>query len=180
MFIGNVCCLRYNILRPDRREKMKKITISILALIVGVNAANAVTATGQATVVIQSAITATPVQTMNFGTIVPSTTAATVTMSAAGVRSAPAGVSTYGTSQAGTFTITAAPSTPLTFTFTNGTLTSGANNMTLQNFTHTTSTGTDTTPATGPMTLNVGGDLLVGANQATGTYNGTYQVTVGY
>lgn len=159
---------------------MKKIAISMLALFVGINAASAVTATGQATVVIQTAITATPVQSMDFGTIVPGSTAATVSMTAAGVRNAPAGVSTYGTSQAGTFTITAAPSTPVTFAFTNGTLTSGSNTMTVQNFTHTTSTGTDTMPATGPMTLNVGADLLVGANQAAGTYNGTYQVTVGY
>lgn len=160
---------------------MKKSLLLFSALI-GLSlatSAQAITVTGTVQAVIKGAITATETQQMNFGTISSAATAGVVTMTAAGVRSS-SSLSFYNNSQAGIFNVTADPSTALTISFANGTLSSGSNNMTLSNFTHSTSTGTDTTDSSGKLTLNVGADLNVGASQPSGSYSGTYNVTLSY
>ena len=56
-------------------------------------------------------------------------------------------------------------------------LNSGTNSMAVNNFVSTpASTGSVQTP----MTLSVGATLVVAANQAPGTYSGTFNVTVNY
>lgn len=159
---------------------MKNINLALLAGIglLACAPAYAITVTGNATAVIRRNITATETQQMNFGTISTSGTAATVTLSPAGARTST--LSYYGTSKAGIFTITGEPSTPLTVSFGNGTLSNGANTMALSNFTTSTTPGSSTTDSSGNLTLNVGADLAVAANQASGTYTGTYTVTISY
>lgn len=148
-----------------------------LALFSSVSA-YAITVTGNASAIIKRNIAATETQTMNFGTISSGATAATVTLSPAGARAST--LSYYGTSRPGIFNITGEPSTPLTVSFGNGTLSNGANTMALSNFTTSTTPASSTTDSSGNLTLNVGADLAVGANQASGTYTGTYTVTISY
>lgn len=160
--------------------QQKQIQYSLLALfgiLIYSTSSYAITVTGHATAVIKRNITATETQTMDFGTISTTGSAATVTLSAAGTRSST--LSYYGTSKPGIFTITSEPSTALTISFGNGTLSNGTNTMALSNFTNN-STPAATTDSSGNLTLNVGADLAVGANQASGTYTGTYTVTISY
>lgn len=140
--------------------------------------AYAITVTGNANAIIKRNISATETQTMNFGTISSGATAAAVTLSPAGTRSST--LSYYGTANPGVFNITGEPSTPLVVSFSNGTLSNGANTMALSNFTTSTTPASSTTDSSGNLTLNVGADLAVGANQASGTYTGTYTVTISY
>jgi hypothetical protein len=58
------------------------------------------------------------------------------------------------------------------------TLTSGANTMTLKTFTSTPSVPTMMTA--GSLNFTVGATLTVKANQAPGTYSGSYSVTITY
>ena len=163
------------------KDKTMKKSLLLFSALVGLSLASgaeAVTVSGTVKAVIKGAITATQTQEMNFGTISSSGAGAAVTMDPSGVRTST--LSFYNNSQAGIFSITAEPSTALTISFGNGTLTSGANSMTLSNFTHSTNTGTDTTDSSGKLTLNIGADLNVGANQASGAYAGTYNVTLSY
>lgn len=132
-----------------------------------------------ATAKIAQAIAVAQDQQMNFGTITPINAQGTATLTAAGAVTSPT-LGVYGTSAAGQFTITAAASTPLTITYTNGSLTNGANTMTVNNFTSTSTPTSNTTDATGTLALKVGADLIVGASQVPGTYNGGYTVTVNY
>lgn len=150
----------------------------LTALLVSTVSAYAITVTGNVSAVIRRNIAATETQSMNFGTISSGTTAGTVTLSPAGVRTST--LSYYGTSRPGIFTITGEPSTPLTISFTNGTLSNGANTMALSNFTTSTTPASSTTDSSGSLTLNVGADLAVAANQASGNYTGTYNVTISY
>lgn len=53
----------------------------------------------------------------------------------------------------------------------------GGGTMTINTFQHNS---TGTLDASGEDTFNVGADLTVGANQASGVYEGTYTVTVAY
>lgn len=144
------------------------------------------TATATATATIVTPISITKDVDMNFGNVaVQSTTAGTVVLTPAGIRSATGGVTlptTGGTVAAASFTVNGTsgytyaitlPSTPLT-------ITSGGNTMTVSTFTSDpTPTGTLTG---GTEVLNVGATLNVGAAQAAGTYvSGTpFDVTVNY
>ncbi len=151
---------------------------ALTAVLLSAASSYAITVTGNASAVIRRNIAATETQTMNFGTISSGATAGTVTLSPAGVRSST--LSYYGTSRPGIFSITGEPSTPLTVSFGNGTLSNGANTMTLSNFTTSTTPASSTTDSSGNLTLNVGADLAVAANQASGNYTGTYTVTISY
>ena len=158
---------------------MKKILILTGALILCTKTGFAITATGNASVIIEQAITATQTQQMNFGIITPLASAGTAILSPAGAVSSGT-LSFYGTPAAAEFSITAAPSTTLTITYSNGTVTSGGNNMTIDTFTSTSTPSLNTTDGTGALALLIGGTLHVGANQPSGTYTGTYTVTVSY
>lgn len=140
--------------------------------------AHAITVTGHASAVIKATITATETQQMDFGIISATTGGGTVTMSPAGVKTS--SLTSYGVSKASIFTIKAEPTTALTVSFANGTLNSSGNSMTLNNFTSTSSPASNTTDGSGNLTLNVGADLILGTNQASGSYTGTYNVTLSY
>lgn len=158
---------------------MKKYLL-IAGLVLLSGSAYAVTATGTAKAIIKKALTVTEQTPMNFATIQTPSAGGTVTISSAGVVSTSAtGFTFSGTPAAGNFSITGDASTPVTVTFTNGTLTGPGTSMSLQNFT-TTPASSITIGSGGTLSLSVGADLVVGANQTAGTYNGSYQITVSY
>lgn len=84
------------------------------------------------------------------------------------------------TPAAGSFLVTGQPNAAVTVTLpTTATITgSNGGTMTVNNFTKFPTT--TTLDATGSLTLKVGADLSVGANQTAGTYTGTYTITVNY
>lgn len=112
----------------------------------------------------------------------------TVTISAAGVRSAGGGVILVpsGSGSAALFSVTGDPSVTYSITLpANGvvSLTSGANTLAVDNFTSNPSTTTASTgllSAGGSQTLAVGATLTVGSNQPSGSYSGSFSVTVNY
>ena len=160
-----------------------KKTLLLTALLTTISASTvyAATQTGTATATIRAAITVTAGQTMQFGTIGATATQGKIALSVAGARSLSTGTNPlYTTSQQGTFTITAEPSTALTISAANTTLSDGASHtMALDTYTFNPTSGSST-DGTGNMTLNVGATLTVAANQVSGAYTGTYTLTVVY
>jgi len=166
---------------------MKKVLIGAAVLVVlslthSVNA-QAATATGTANAKVLAPIAISAGTPLNFGSIASSAALGTVVMTAAGARSATGGVGlvTDGTNAptAGVFTVTGATGIGFSITLpATATITSGANNMTVNAFASTPS-GSGTLVG-GTATVNVGATLNVGANQVAGTYTGTYPVTVNY
>lgn len=74
------------------------------------------------------------------------------------------------------FTVLGERGRAFSITSTGGTVSNGSNNMTFS----TTVAETGTLDDSGFQRIEVGGRLSVGANQATGTYTGNYDVTVTY
>lgn len=107
-----------------------------------------------------------------------------VTVSAGGMRSAGGGVAllSAGAGTAAQFAVSGDAN--LTYAISlpgNGvvSLTSGSNSMTLNNFTSSPNL-TGALSVGGSQTLAVGATLSVGSNQASGSYSGTFDVTVNY
>lgn len=144
------------------------------------------TATATATATIVTPISISKGVDMNFGNVaVQSSSAGTVVLTTAGVRSATGGVTlpaTTGTITAASFTVTGTAGYTYSITLPASalTITSGGNTMTVSNFTSDPS-GTGTLTG-GTQTVKVGATLNVGAAQAAGTYvSGTpFSVTVNY
>jgi hypothetical protein len=138
------------------------------------------TANGTASVIAPMAITKT--LDLRFGKFAPGATAGTVVMTTAGVRSATGGVvlSALGAGGAASFNVTGDTTATYAITLPVAavTITSGANNMSLDTFiSNPVTTGTLTA---GAQTLLVGGTLNVGISQAAGDYTGTFDVVVEY
>ena len=84
-----------------------------------------------------------------------------------------------GTPAASSFDVTGEPGQVYSITLpSSATLTSGANTMTVDTFTH--DSGATPSLVAGSDTFNVGATLNVGAAQAAGSYSGTFAVTVNY
>lgn len=118
---------------------------------------------------------------MNFGRVSPTGIAGTVVLNAASTRT-PTNVDLLsgGTVAAATFVVRGGASEAYAITLpASATITSGANNMTVDSFTHDAG-GSPTLDATGNDSFNVGATLNVGASQAAGSYSGTFSVTVDY
>lgn len=169
---------------------MKKLTVvalAIVALAIGTTAfaaQNSATGTGTANARIITAISITPGTALNFGDVVPSAAAGTVTVDSAGVRTSAGGASLGNATgvAAGAFTVGGQANATYAITLpANGvvTVTSGANSMAVNNFTSNPA-ATGNLGAGGSQALAVGATLSVGINQAAGSYTGTYQVTVAY
>ena len=158
---------------------MKKVTVlgavMAAALYAGqAQAANSVSA--GATVEIAAPIAVTQDTALAFGNIGPSASAGTVTISLAGAQSVTGGVTALGgTVAAGEFTVTGASGATYSVTIDGSVTLSGPGTMTA---TLTNDGGGSLTGGTD--TFNVGGTLSVGANQAAGSYTGTYSVAVNY
>lgn len=122
---------------------------------------------------------------LNFGTIVPSASAGTVSVNVANnltITRSNTGGATPVTSSVFTgagWTLGGDPNASINVTLpASATLTSGANNMTVNGFHHGPTSVT--LNGSGAADLVVGGTLNVGANQAAGSYTGTFTVTVSY
>jgi hypothetical protein len=117
---------------------------------------------------------------LNFGKAAPTGTAGTVTITAAGARSA-VNVDLFGGGTVGAagFSVTGYNSQTYAITLpSSATLTSGGNTMTVDTFTH--DAGGSPTLAAGSDSFNVGATLHVGASQAAGAYTANFTVTVSY
>jgi hypothetical protein len=139
----------------------------------------------QANIIAPAAMTNTGA--LRFGQFVQPTAAGTLVLTPAGALSATGGVAgnqliaqTSGGPAPGTFQITSNANQAFTvYAPTSLTLTNGGSAMTLNNMTGTLVqiAGSSTTTI---YALAVGGTLNVGANQALGTYAGTYTLTTVY
>lgn len=162
------------------------LTFAVLGLFANTaKAATAGPATGSATAIIIGALTLThnAAATLNFGTTV-SGTAGTIVVSAKDGTSTSTGVTFNSgiTTQDG-FTVIGAAGQSFTVTLPSTvTVTSGANTMTvsaLTSFCGVAATSSCVASVTGT-NIGVGGTLTVPASQATGTYNGTYPLSITY
>jgi hypothetical protein len=144
-------------------------------------AQSSASATANANARILTPIAIAKVSDLNFGSLV-STTGGTVTVSPAGAATPSAGVTivTPGSVSAATFNVTGEPSTAYTITLpTSITISNGAQTMAVDTFTSNPG-GTGALSPAGTQLLAVGGKLTVGVAQATGSYTGTFNVTVAY
>ncbi len=117
---------------------------------------------------------------MDFGTMVTTGTAGTVTVTPAGARSSVNVDLLGGFSSAASFDVTGDGGANYSITLpSSATLSSGGNTMTVDTFTDDAG-ASPRLPAGGSETFNVGATLNVGATQASGTYSGAFSVTVNY
>lgn len=141
--------------------------------------AHAATQTATAEVDIIAAVQLAQNDGLDFGVVASSATAGTVALpTTSNTRTCSAGVTCVGTALRGRFTVSNAASgyTVGISVPASTTLTSGANTMALAltpSMTSFASTGA-------AQVFFVGGTLSVGANQAAGTYTGTYNVSADY
>lgn len=154
----------------------------MVAFSASINAQTSATTNGTAAAVIIAPITLTAGTNLHFG--VAYNTGGTVIISTAGVRSGTCAVSAAApVHSAGTFTVTGERELTYLTTVPAGTITisNGGSTMNVTTFTHN-ATGTipGVAPGTGSETFSVGATLTVGVGQASGTYTGTYPVTVQY
>lgn len=167
--------------------------VAACAVAAGVSApAQAQTITGTLTVRTLLPNTITQTQGLDFGVILRPTAAGSLTMNAqTGVLTNTASITRAGgTPLRGQFVgfgtplalvvITSSPSVTLTRSGGTQTMTINTMRMSVNGGTPRTIAGAVTLLGTGYITLNVGGRLNVGANQAVGTYNGTYTITANY
>lgn len=141
--------------------------------------ANAATQTATAEVDIVAAVQLTQDAGLDFGVVASSAAAGTVTLpTGSNTRTCSAAVTCVGTAQRGQFTVSGATTGYVVAVNVpaSTTLTSGANTIALSlnpSLTSFTSTGA-------AQVFFVGGTLSVAANQAAGTYTGTYAVSADY
>jgi hypothetical protein len=171
---------------------MRKLAaVLLIALVAGILLApsaeaqqSTATASANATATMITAIAITRTAHMNFGDVVTGASLGTVVLSAAAspTRSATGGTklgnSTVVSSAIYSVTGEGSSTYSITLPTSDVTLTSGGNSMTLNTFTSSPS-GTGTL-SSGSQTLYVGATLHVGANQASGIYTGSFDVTVTY
>lgn len=167
-------------------KNMKKSIVILAGLFLMIFSANSVmgqnakNATADAAANIISPMTITKNVDLNFGNIAAGTSAGTVELETDGVRTAANVIlpSVTGTVTAAEFTVTGLPGSNyiITLPTTPVTIASGGNNMTITTFTED---ATNTLTA-GTETFKVGATLNVGAGQAVGLYEGTFDVTVDY
>ena len=141
--------------------------------------ASATASTG-ASVTIADPIAITKTADLSFGTVVPSAAAGTVAVSTGGVRSVSGGVSELaGTITAAAYRVAGYGNSAYNIALpASVSLTGDGTAMTADTF--VSSVGTSATLSGGIGSFSVGATLNVGANQAPGTYTGTFNVTVAY
>ncbi len=135
--------------------------------------------TANVTITVAAAISISSSGDMDFGEIGPTGTAGTVTVTTAGARSS-VNVDLFGgVPAAASFDVTGDGANTYSITLpSSATLSSGGDTMTVDTFNH--DAGATPTLVGGSDTFNVGATLNVGATQASGTYSGTFSVTVNY
>lgn len=123
-------------------------------------------------------------QPLAFGSFAPGVSSGTVTINAAGARSSSGGVFLVpsGAGSAASYTVGGTGGQTYAITLpADGVvvLTSGANSMAVNNFT-SNPVMAGVIGGGGTQTLTVGAALSVGGNQPTGSYSGSFNVTVEY
>ena len=125
-------------------------------------------------------------QALAFGSFAPGASSGTVTISAAGARSSGGGVFLVPSGAGSAASYTVGGTSSLTYAITLPSpgvvvLTSGPNSMAVNNFTSNPA-GAGLIGGGGTQTLTVGATLSVGAasSQPTGSYSGSFNVTVEY
>lgn len=169
---------------------MKKFFVAVVALLAVMSISSFAQSTNQATASADAKIVAgislTKVNDLKFGQIVRSATAGTVSIDAAsGTRSANGGV-TLGLAdgaQAAEFSVAGEPAYNFAITLPKlVTLTKNGSTETMdvENFTSTLTNDAGTLDSRGEASFNVGAEISVGANQATGVYQGDFTITAAY
>lgn len=171
---------------------MKKVTIILTGVIlmalnaINVNAQNTATASSDASALIVKAISLTNDRALDFGTLVPTNNPGDVVITADNTRPVVTNVKYIG--QATDFSsaiFTATGEESYTFSLTlplNGVvnLSYEGVDMPVKDFTSTISATGNSFPLAGTVEFGVGATLEVSANQASGLYEGTFEVTVAY
>jgi hypothetical protein len=168
---------------------MKK-TIKLGAVIVMMtglsNSINAQTVTTSVGAKIVEAITLTETSPMHFGTMTSPTSAATVILDAAGARTSTGTITLLAQAPVATaagYSVTGTPDATYSITLPASTTISNgipANNMTVNAFTCSYPALVGTISAFSSDIFNVGAKLNLANAQASGTYSGTFDVTVAY
>ncbi|MBU6268418.1 MAG: DUF4402 domain-containing protein [Sphingomonadales bacterium] len=135
--------------------------------------------TAAAAVVAPIVLTHTAGTALSFGKFTAGTLGGTVVVSAAGAGSVTSDVAFVPGSAvtADSFTVTGDANRSVSVAATGSSVSNGAQVVT---FTATPSASAVTLGATGTAAIKVGGTLTVPGNLATGTYSGTYSVTITY
>lgn len=157
---------------------------ALVAISLGATSAQAATnsATANANATIISALTITKNTNLNFGTAVSGATAGTVVVAptAAGTQLCTTVICTGGGNTSAQFSLSGAATYTAVMTIpATATLTSGANSMTAT-LSNSLVANKMVLTGTAADVFYVGGSLAVGATQATGSYTGTFTVTVAY
>jgi hypothetical protein len=161
----------------------KILSVMIIGLAFSVNLFGQASATSNASATIIGPIAIANTTAMNFGNVAVGAVGGTVVLTPGGSRSVTGGVTlpaTAGTVTAAAFNVTGVDSYTFAITLPASlTITSGANNMTVNTFTSTPS-GTGT--ISGTTALTVGATLNVTASQPSGNYTSAapFTVTVNY
>ncbi len=163
---------------------MKNLIILSLATFISFNQAFAATTNGSASVKILPVIVLTPNTVLNFGSIAPTAIAGTVVINADNPAGLGTNVELISNGAAGTFSVSSGePNAGYTagLPSANVELTNSAGNIiTVSNFNFIDGNSSRALSDTGEDDFSVGATLNVEANQAPGTYNGTYTVTANY
>jgi hypothetical protein len=163
---------------------MKRVAVFLAAVVLFSSRGYAATATSNASAEVITPISISNTADLRFGKF-SALTGGTVIISAAGVRSATGAVVLSSTNAGGaaSFDVTGDPNATYAITLPNSaTLTHSVDNtktMTIDTFTSNPS-GTGTLSAGGSQALSVGATLTVGNAQTTGSYSGTFDVSVEY
>lgn len=149
----------------------------VLAGIVGLGSAGqayAVDTTADAVATVTTPLAVLQTQALDFGELSPSATAGTIVASTGATTG---GVTQLNPGNDAGFTVTGQPSTTVNITVDpTATLSSNGNSMTA----NLTAPATANLNGGGNAAFNVDGTLQVAANQPSGVYNGTYNVSVNY
>ena len=172
----------------QKNEKMKQIKkfLAVAFVLFAFSAATfaQLTASATASAVIIAPLSIAKTVDLHFGTAWRGATAGTVVLTPAGARSATGGVTLSALAPAATvasFTISGEPTRAITITLPSEdvTITDGTNNMTVNTFVGNPAGGAYTLIGA-TTTLLVGATLNVAANQASGSYSGSFNVSVNY
>lgn len=144
-------------------------------------ASNAESIVGTSSVRILLPITTIQAQEMGFGTIILNDDqGGIITLGTDGTLSLSNTLNNHvGTARTARFTTSGTPNTNLTISFQNGVLTGDGTPIVISNLIHNAGNNPAFDQA-GLLTFDVGGQLMVNENQASGIYTGSYNLVINY
>lgn len=163
-----------------RKFGMKRVVVgaAIAGLAMNAPAAHAASATGTAKAKILRQITLTNTSDLQYATIISGATASTVAVSTGGTRTCGGSLTCTGTATSANFNVAGTDGAVVLVGGDSSVTLNGSLGGTMTS-TLTYSAPTITLGSTGG-SFQVGGTLSVGANQASGDYSGTFNVTANY